>query len=521
MAHRAGEAAYNITLEPPLPSTEHLSSKLTATELESTGYQQNASSTSEPTTLVSGVPVDYEKGSLKTPVERDDVYDRFSKQRKRAIVAVVSFAALLAPFASSSFFPSIPQISTDLDVSQSVINYTVAVYLVVLGVAPLAWSPYSTMYGRQKIYLISFPVFIAGSIGVAESRSLVVLIMTRIIQGVGSSSVLAVGAGSIGDIYRPTERGRAMGIFYAGALLGPAISPVLAGVMTEYVHGSRGSWRAFQYLLAAMGLFCFILTVVFLPETSHHLGIDALKSANVRHGKKPRWMFEWLNPLKPLKLLRYRNVLAISLTSSFILLSTYAILIPLTYTLGPRFGITNEAILGTFYLAPGVGNIVGSRLSGYLSDATVARWIKRRSSLRVPEDRLRASLVAGGIVTPISLIGAGLTMQFWTNAGGLAMSLVFLFTGGMGLIGVIAVCNTYLVDVMQDRSAEVIATNNCLRYVASACASAAVLPLIQTIGVAPTNAIAAAIGLIGFGFMCATIRYGEGWRETGIVRAGA
>jgi len=95
------------------------------------------------------------------------------------------------------------------------------------------------------------------------------------------------------------------------------------------------------------------------------------------------------------------------------------------------------------------------------------------------------------------------------------MSLVFLFTGGIGLMGVLAVCNTYLVDVVQGRSAEAIAVNNCLRYIASAGASAAVLPIIQAIGVAPANAIAAAIAWIGFALMCATIRYGKGWREAG------
>lgn len=47
--------------------------------------------------------------------------------------------------------------------------------------------------------------------------------------------MLAVGAGSIGDIYRPTERGRAIGVFYAGVLIGPAIAPVVAGIMTEFV----------------------------------------------------------------------------------------------------------------------------------------------------------------------------------------------------------------------------------------------------------------------------------------------
>jgi len=98
-------------------------------------------------------------------------------------------------------------------------------------------------------------------------------------------------------------------------------------------------------------------------------------------------------------------------------------------------------------------------------------------------------------------------------------------------MGILAVCNTYLVDVMEARSAEVIATNkyahliacnfilmdfgipSCLRYVAAAGASAVVLPIIQAIGVAPTNAIAAAIAWIGFALICATIKYGQGWRE--------
>ena len=79
------------------------------------------------------------------------------------------------------------------------------------------------------------------------------------------------------------------------------------------------------------------------------------------------------------------------------------------------------------------GNVVGSRVSGYVSDFMVARWIARRSGLFIPEDRLRASIIAGGLITPLSMAAAGLTMQFWTSTGGLAMSLVFLFTGGIGV----------------------------------------------------------------------------------------
>jgi hypothetical protein len=52
-----------------------------------------------------------------------------------------------------------------------------------------------------------------------------------------------------------------------------------------------------------------------------------------------------------------------------------------------------------------------------------------------------------------------------------------------------------------------------MRYLFSAGASAGVLPLIKTIDIAPTNAIAAAIAWIGFGLVVGTIVYGRTWRE--------
>jgi hypothetical protein len=93
-------------------------------------------------------PSDIEAASKGTA----DIYDRFSPRKKSVITAIVSFAALLArasrcsrvyflshrpstAFASSSFLPSIPQIAHDLNVSESVVNYTVAVYLVCIGIA--------------------------------------------------------------------------------------------------------------------------------------------------------------------------------------------------------------------------------------------------------------------------------------------------------------------------------------------------------------------------------------------------
>jgi hypothetical protein len=55
------------------------------------------------------------------------------------------------------------------------------------------------------------------------------------------------------------------------------------------------------------------MMLFFLPETSHSRGVDRLRAS--RYGNdnaaKKQWVWVWLNPLKPLALLKHRNVLAI------------------------------------------------------------------------------------------------------------------------------------------------------------------------------------------------------------------
>jgi MFS family permease len=55
-------------------------------------------------------------------------------------------------------------------------DYTVSIYLVALGAAPLIWAPLAGFYGRKPIYLASLPIFVAGSIGVSFSTTLGALI---------------------------------------------------------------------------------------------------------------------------------------------------------------------------------------------------------------------------------------------------------------------------------------------------------------------------------------------------------
>ncbi|WWC72432.1 uncharacterized protein I206_106394 [Kwoniella pini CBS 10737] len=432
-----------------------------------------------------------------------DVYDRFTKSQKNRILAIVSYSAIIAPMTSSIFLPSIPQMAEQLNTTAEIINYTVAVFIIIIGIAPVFWSPFAGFYGRRPVYLASMPIMVISSIGVALSKNVGSLTGTRIIQGIGSSCFLSVGAGSIGDIFRPTERSRGMSMFYMVALLGPAISPALAGIFTEY---TSAGWRSCQYFLGGMGALSVFAVFFFLPETSHPpLPHDLLKK---EQNKKFVWYF--CNPLSSLGLLRWPNILLATFISSVAMIDTYVILVPLSSVFKERYKLHNLAIVGSLYLSSGAGNILGSKLIGPWADKVVIKQIAKRGYRR-PEDRLKTGYLGAFILMPLSALGYGWLVEY--GAGGIAPPLVMVFLNGLSLMFVVAPLNTYLVDAMQSRSAEVIAVNNCIRYIFSAAASACVLPIANSIGWGLTLTICTILTWISAIALMLLYKYGDKWRE--------
>ncbi|WWD20555.1 hypothetical protein CI109_105031 [Kwoniella shandongensis] len=439
-----------------------------------------------------------------------DIYDRFTESQKKRILAVVAYSAIIAPMTSSVFFPSIPQMSADLHTSASVINYTVAVFIVTIGIAPVIWSPFAGFYGRRPIFLASMPIMVVASIGVALSKNVGALIGTRILQGIGSSCFLSVGAGCVGDIYRPTERGRAMATFYAGVLLGPAISPIIAGIFTEY---TPATWRSTQYFLAGCGALSVVLTLFLLPETSH----PPLPHTKLKEEQGKKFVWYWCNPFSSLGLVRWPNVAAACFISSAGMLDTYCFIVPLSSVFKDRYNIHNAAIAGCLFLVSGAGNILGSRIAGPWADRVVKQYMAKRGYRR-PEDRLRAAFLGFGVLMPLSNLGYGWLLQ--AGKGGMAPPLVFLFINGVALMLALSPLNTYLIDANQTRSAEVIAANNCIRYLFAAAASAFILPLANAIGWGWTMTLCAGVVWIATIFLYLLYRYGDKWREAANVRYG-
>ena len=130
-----------------------------------------------------------------------------------------------------------------------------------MSIFPLWWSSFSEVFGRRTIYIVSFTLFLIWNILAAVSVNISMFIVMRILGGGAAASVQAVGAGTIADIWEVRERGKAMGLFYLGPLMGPFLAPVIGGALAEAL-----GWRSTLWFLVVYGGVMLVLLTFVLPE---------------------------------------------------------------------------------------------------------------------------------------------------------------------------------------------------------------------------------------------------------------
>ncbi|KAJ1679418.1 hypothetical protein EV182_002097 [Spiromyces aspiralis] len=364
-------------------------------------------------------------------------------------------------------YPALTEITTDLHTTLTKTNATLTAYMFAMALFPLIWGTLADVIGRRYIYIGTNILFLGANIGCALAPNIAALIVFRIFQSAGASSILSMGAGTITDIYPRHKRGSALGLYYIGPLIGPVIGPVIGGYITQGL-----SWRWIFWILTILVGVAIMDIILFLPETHRAIVAKKYNMALVNVPRRLGWRD--MNPLRTLLYLRYPSV---------------AIIIFYTTTLfGCYYGITSSNSLafetiyklsqgtsGLCYIPLGVGNIAGSLLGGRLTDIGLRR-AKERMELRAlrdgnydpdtpvkvgPEARLYFMWFGALLFS-----GCGITYGWMLviNAP-LAVVLVLQFFIGFGMTFQFSATSNYLIDLFPTRSASIIACQSFCRSI--------------------------------------------------------
>lgn len=121
----------------------------------------------------------------------------------------------------------------------SLIAWVMAGYLVAGTVATPIYGKLSDLHGRRRMLLVATGIAAFGSLLCALSVSMPMLIGARILQGLGSGALFALGQAAAADVVHGPERGRWQGYFSGVFATAALAAPLLGGYLTEHL-----SWRA-------------------------------------------------------------------------------------------------------------------------------------------------------------------------------------------------------------------------------------------------------------------------------------
>ena len=156
--------------------------------------------------------------------------------------------------------PSMQEWGALFGASQAQVQLTFSGFVVAYGVCQLVYGPLSDRYGRKGILVIGLGLLALGSLIAALAPNLHVLILGRVLQGVGSAAGAVVGRAMVQDQYQGSQRTKVMA--YVGMSMG--LSPPFAAVIGGQLH-VRFGWQSNFILVMVVALVLLVAAVRTLP----------------------------------------------------------------------------------------------------------------------------------------------------------------------------------------------------------------------------------------------------------------
>jgi DHA2 family multidrug resistance protein len=370
------------------------------------------------------------------PVDQDA-----SASNKWFIALAVALGALLEVVDTSIVNVALTDIQASLGATLSEVSWVVSSYAVanVIILPMTAWLGHR--FGKKKYFVFSLIAFTLSSVMCGMATSLSMLVVARVIQGLGGGGLLAKAQSILFETFPPEEQAMAQGFFGVVVIAGPAIGPTLGGYLTTNVN-----WRWIFLINVPLGILAVFMCLTFLPADEKKaagsklpsidwlgialltVGLGALQTV-LEEGQTDDWfessficvfavlavvatgLFIWREltaeaPVVDLRVLRYRSLWAGSILSVVIGMALY----------GALFAVPIFAQSIMHYTAQQTGMLL---LPGALASAVAFPLAARLIGKMDP----RALLVTGALVLASAVIALS-ELSPATGAGDLFWPLI-------------------------------------------------------------------------------------------------
>ena len=156
---------------------------------------------------------------------------------------------------------ALPYMAGSFSISHNESTWIITSYLVASGVVIPTVDFFSRLIGRKQYYILSIVVFTISSIFCGLANSMAMMLVSRIIQGIGGGGIMPIAQAIIFEIFPKEKLPQAMAVFGLGVIMAPILGPSLGGWITE-----NWSWPFIYFINIPFGILCLYLTQKYVEE---------------------------------------------------------------------------------------------------------------------------------------------------------------------------------------------------------------------------------------------------------------
>ncbi|KAK5633586.1 hypothetical protein RRF57_009300 [Xylaria bambusicola] len=343
----------------------------------------------------------------------DDPEDPFNwpAVRKISIAIIMSIGQLVTLMSASVVAAALGDIARDLNIDPSTSQLTFSSYYLGLAFGPFFIAAVSEMNGRRNIWLASNIWFVLWNALCPIGKSKGLLISGRVLAALGASqflplrflcspsrlsgfeSLLTVIFTKVTDMYPSKYRGRSLALASLLSYLGPALGPIIGGLLTQLL--------AWPYLFWVVSIFNAVITFLgfFIVKESY--------TPAARRDTVSRFSAHLTRPFAQLIQRPIVQIISFSLALEFgifsLVLSTYATLWI------DRYG-QSRLISSLHYISISIGTTVSAQAGGRFLDYVYRRLRRRNNGVGKPEFRTPC-MVPAALLIPTGLLLYGWSAQ--------------------------------------------------------------------------------------------------------------
>lgn len=200
---------------------------------------------------------------------------KFTHRERTIALVVVALAFVMDLLDNTIVNIAIPSIQANLGASYSAIQWLIAGYSLAFAVLLITGGRLGDVVGYKKLFLIGVGGFTFASLLSGVAWNTETLIIARLIQG-GFAALMVPQVMSLMQVmFKPSERGKVMGLFGALAGVAASLGPIVGGILIS-LNIAGLDWRPIFLINIPIGVFALIAAIRYLPDgkSPHPLKLD-------------------------------------------------------------------------------------------------------------------------------------------------------------------------------------------------------------------------------------------------------